>query len=218
MQIHHQVLGLASAILFVTPFAHAESVYWLQGSGGLKTEHLFEFDDGLSITASAKSYDPWDDQFRQAYVGRYSNGLGVTNSVYHYQNPYHFQTTDGSHTVDGRGFDDRLILDFNLDTHITGISFGYIYDPDEEVTLYGDDNQYLGQFNLGKQANHHGYVTLDLEDLNYSGQKLALAATHKDSGWKVKSLHVTAVPSPAAFGAGLVGLTMLTMSRRRRAS
>lgn len=209
-------LSAAAAVAFVAPSADAGSVHYLDGKGGLAKSHTI-VSDGVTITATATATK--NGKSEKAHVGQYSHGLGVTNSVYKYKNWWgqtKIGTTDGSHTVDGKGMDDTLWLSFDSPFQVAGAIFTYVGSRNKEgVTVLDGDGNTLGRYNLSKIAKC-GVACLDLSDLDYTGTKIGFAATGNHDSWKVKGIKGHAVPTPSAAAAGLIGLAGLAARRRRR--
>ncbi|MEM1108782.1 MAG: hypothetical protein AAGH99_08845 [Planctomycetota bacterium] len=212
-------LTAAAAVAFVAPSADAGSnanTYYLHGYGGLAKTHTYVHDD-VTITAHATAKDPKTNKTykHNVYVGQYSNGLGVSNSVY--RNKWgQLRSNDGSHTVDGKGYDDTLWLSFTNPFKITGAVFNYVGKYYDDVKVVDGDGKSLGWFNLSRIANKWGQAHLDLSGLDYSGTTIGFAAVGNHDSFKVKAVKGHVVPTPSAAAAGLLGLAALTARRRRQ--
>lgn len=196
------------------------SVHWLHGNGGLSKSHTIH-SSGVDITATATAYDAAEKDTYSAHVGQYSGGLGVTNSVYQKRNwrgQIKTYSNDGSHTVDGKGYDDTLWLNFSKEFNVHGALFTHVGKKFEDVEIVDGNGGVLGRFGLSGVANHNGYAYLDLKGLDYSGSKIGFTAFGDYDSWKVKAVKGHAVPTPSAAAAGLLGLAALTARRRRQAT
>ncbi|MEM9418808.1 MAG: hypothetical protein AAGA25_07145 [Planctomycetota bacterium] len=212
-------IALTAAAALTATSAHAGSTaktYYLNGYGGLAKSHTIEYSD-VDITATATAYDPKTKKTydHNVYVGQYSNGMGVTNNVYRTKRG--LRSTDGSHTVDGKGYDDTLWLSFSKPFEITGAMFTYVSRRYEDVKIVDGYGDTLGYYDLSKLAYRSGYAYLDLTDLGYTGDKIGFTAYGNHDSWKVKGVKGHAVPTPSAAAAGLIGLIGLAARRRRNA-
>ncbi|MEO1237128.1 MAG: MYXO-CTERM sorting domain-containing protein [Planctomycetota bacterium] len=209
-------LSAAAAVAFVAAPAHAGSVYGLHGNGGLKKSHILNYSD-VDITATASAWDPKKDVVHGAHVGQYRHGLGVTNSVY-YKNTWwggkQLKTNDGSHTVDGKGYDDTVWLSFSKDFKLHGATFTYVGSKHEDVKVVNEYGQTLGRYDLSEIASN-GVAHLNLHGLGFKGDKIGFTAYGDKDSWKLKSVKGHAVPTPSAAAAGLLGLAALVARRRR---
>ncbi|MHA6721398.1 PEPxxWA-CTERM sorting domain-containing protein [Sphingomonas sp. RS2018] len=178
--------------------------------------------DGATVTASAWSTSSLTASPVAAYLGRYQNGLGVTNA-----------STDGSHTIDNVGYYDFVMLTFSKAVRLTDIS-RYGYDVDGSPNTISTDAWIsYGSSAFNTSTLWDGYInrgvnvgaTLGGVSNNFGTVWLvgaARTATSRDDGFKLTSITVTtvpAVPEPATWmmmilGFGAVGATL----RRRRAA
>lgn len=214
---------VAAAAIFVALLqapAHAARFFDFSGSAGLDGDQpTLDLDFGdVTATASATAYNPHADKTHEAWVGQYSKGLGVTNNVFWVDTWYgggYWVSTDGSHTVDGKGWDDTLWLDFSKPIEFTSVKFSYIGYFHEDVRILDGDGNVLGDFDLSdiKYSWHHAH--LDISDLDYTGTTLGLEAYGKHDSWKVKGIKGYVVPSPVAAGTGLA-LLLGILARRQR--
>ncbi|MEM7625340.1 MAG: MYXO-CTERM sorting domain-containing protein [Planctomycetota bacterium] len=211
-------LALTAAAAFVAAPAHAGSAHYLTGHGGLATSHTIVSGD-VTITATASAYNPGKQETHSAHVGQYRYGMGVTNGVY--KNKWgRTRSTDGSHTVDGKGWKDTLWLSFDKPFEVLGAVFSYV-DGNDGVNVVDGDGGLLGSYGLGSLRNKWGIAHLDLSELEYTGTKIGFTARDSNDDWKVKAVkgepgHTEAVPTPSAAAAGLLGLAALSARRRRR--
>ena len=206
----------AAAALAAAP-AQAGSAHYLNGHGGLATSHTIVSSD-VTITATATAYDPKKKQHHEAHVGQYRHGLGVTNNVYTNKRGQ-TRTTDGSHTVDGKGWKDTVWLSFDKPFQVMGAIFSYV-DRNDGVNVVDADGKLLGSYGLSRIADCWGLACLDLSGLEYTGTKIGFTARDSNDDWKLKAVkgdpsHTEAVPTPSAAAAGLLGLAALSARRRR---
>ena len=208
-------LTAATALGFAAAPAVAGSATYLNGNGGLATSHAIA-GDGVTITATATSYNPHDGSTHDAYVGQYSHGLGVTNNVTLKETKWgsRYNVGDGSHTVDGKGWDDTVWLSFDKEFEVTGAIFTYVADKYEDVRVIDADGIILGDYNLSGISDC-GVACLDLSDLGFTGKKIGFTAYGDGDSWKLAGVKGTAVPTPSAAAAGLLGLAAVAGRRRK---
>lgn len=213
-------VAAATMLMIHTP-AEADRLFDLHGNAGLDWDQpTLDFDFGeVTATASATAYDPDTGEVHDGWVGQYRGGLGVTNSRKWKSNWFgkggYWVSEDGSHTVDGRGWDDTLWLTFSKPIAFSAIQFSHIDLVGEDVSILDGDGNELGDFDLS-ELWHWGYAYLDISGLDYTGTTLGLHAYGNHDNWKVKGVKGHIVPTPAAAGAGLV-LLLGIMARRQRA-
>ena len=209
----------SAALTFAGTSAQAASATYFNGFGGLAPSYEFTHDDGTKITATASAWDPNAKKTKEAYVGQYIIGLGVTNSVTEHQGWHgtYYSSNDGSHAVDGKGYDDTLWLNFDRAFDVIGAMFSYV-DKNDDVKIVDENHNVLGNFDLG-DYNFLGFAYLDLSSLNFSGTKIGFKATGNNDNFKVKGIKGSAtpnaVPTPTAAAAGILGLGALITRRRR---
>jgi MYXO-CTERM domain-containing protein len=213
-------LAIVASAAVGTSASAASSTTYFSGFGGLAESYEFNHADGTKITATASAWDPKKKQNHDAHVGQYLTGLGVSNSVYEKQTRRGtvLKSNDGSHQVDGKGFNDTLWLSFDHDFNVMGIKFSYVGKWDDVRIVDGDHN-FLGSYDLGDRGNKWGFAYLDLSSLDLTTTKIGLTAVGDYDAFKVKGIHgmkTEVVPTPSAAAAGLLGLAALTARRRRR--
>ncbi len=172
----------------------------------------------LSVTASAwyLSSSALTSTANQAYLGRFTQGLGVTNSS--------DETTQ--HYVDNSGRFDFVRFDFSEQVKVEKITLS-IWSGDGDMTLgYGGSNN-------GSIFNHF-YTTQTGDDLTIdfgstpADETWRIFAsllnnqdgkTAKIDGFKIKSMEVSTVPLPAAvwlFGSALLGMVGIGYRRQNQ--
>ncbi|MEM6458192.1 MAG: hypothetical protein AAF710_02240 [Planctomycetota bacterium] len=213
-------LALTAAAVVSAPSADAASAHALNGYGGLKKSHTFHYDD-VDITAYGTAYDPKTKKTysHNVYVGQYGGGLGVSNGVSKkkFWGQTYLSSSDGSHTVDGKGYNDTLWLSFSKPFQMVGAAFTHVGKYYEDVKVVDGDGYTLGWYDLSSLANKWGHAYLDLSGLDYTGDKIGFTAVGNYDSWKLKAVKGHAVPTPSAAAAGLLGLAALSARRRRPA-
>jgi len=202
------VMLTAVALLIAAAPVSADSVVHLNGHGGLKWQYDYTV-DGVEIDVTASSYNPYNGNTYNSYVGQYSNGMGVTNTG-----------NRDAHFVDGSGWKDTIWFTFDACVEFTGAKFTYVDHYNDEVDVVDADGSVLGSYNLSHLRKSGGHAYLDLSDKDFSGEKFGLRAYDSSDDWKVKAIKfhekITAIPSPAAAGTGLAMLGGLVLRRRRQ--
>ena len=173
------------------------------GHQGLDSSYTFSR-DGLSVSAEGAS---WTGSMMKTaadgvLVGQYSHGLGIRNAH-----------TDNSHTVDGYGWQDILVLSFNQDVWLKKIYFGYSNSGDKARLLAADLTSDLGTYSLSSVGS--GYYKVELPGEGLVGRTFGIQAPGRYDSFKVKGVKVHSVPTPAAGLAGMSLLGLLVLKRRR---
>ena len=158
-----------------------------------------------------------DADIRDGHIGRYYGGVGIVNSA-----------GDGSHTVDGRGWDDFVQISFGQDILVDSISFGF-FDKSDRFRVIADKNNDdeigVGDF-LSNTVDIPGNGTFtDASLTNFFGSTntFAIGAFGYHDSWKLQSITVSytemaAVPLPASGLLLLAGFGGLAAMRRRQKS
>lgn len=190
--------------------------------------------DGIRVQASGWSYN--GSELEQAWLGRYNNGLGVTDNG----------EGDGSnnrHAVDNRGQDNFILLVFDQAVNISDA----ILRPYAFTTAPADNDAAVSFANLdglftrppsaflpddplfaalgGNLWNVSGNNTANfLTDLQSDGRfgnvwLIGAATSNPDSrpdGFRLRSITVTAVPEPGTWAMMLMGFGFVGAAIRRR--
>lgn len=218
--------------------------FYLSGSGGLADSYSF-MSNGVTLTVTAGSFkDGFKGNFTEiedengdtvkgytttgneyddkAKVGRYSNGLGVTNNAYACY-LFFVCSTDDFHTVDGSNWDDFLTLSFSQAIQLTSASFSYFGKKDDFRLFY----DISGDGVLGDDD----FITYKEDDNPFvdfpviSTSLIGIVATDKNDRWKLKSVHgnilpppppPSVIPLPAGGLLLLTGLGAFGLMRRRK--
>lgn len=219
-------LAVASAAAFLSSVGAAGAatlVFELQGSDSTNYNALpssFSLTvGGVTATFDAKAIENviggsnstlTSGTVHDAHIGRYGGGAGVVNS-----------TGDGSHTVDGSGYDDFIQITFDKAVTITSIAFGYydFYDYFRYLTDTSGD----GAIGLGDTYSNAISVMLNNPFSGFGGLTtdiFAVGAFGNHDSWKLKSVTVEYVPEtpvvplPAAAPLLIGGLALLAGLRR----
>ena len=174
--------------------------------------------NGSSVTVTARSQPTGgikdhklNGDLQDGYLGLYSGGLGVTNG-----------RSDNSHTVDGSGWSDFLLLSFAGTATLTALDFGY----GSGAARIGWDTTGDGVFGTGDfVSNAYSIFALEKGFTGVDGSSVfAIGATGRHDSWKLASAtfdlqEIAPVPLPASLGlllAGIGGIGGLGALRRRK--
>jgi hypothetical protein len=159
-----------------------------------------------------RSYDVISDGvlIEDAKIGRYSGGAGVVNSP-----------GDGSHTVDGSGWDDFIAITFPQTVFVRQIEFGFTSRKDDFVILTGGTSEKLGE--AGTRI--YGKYDIPSDESTrwwFATEQFGVGAFDHDDSWKLDTVKVkyeemAPVPLPAAGWLLIAGLGGLAALRRKRA-
>ncbi|WP_120501012.1 VPLPA-CTERM sorting domain-containing protein [Roseovarius sp. EL26] len=198
----------------------------LQGNDGGRFSSLpSEFSltqGGLTATFDARSFSSatqangivTSGTVQDGHIGRYYGGAGVVNS-----------SSDGSHTVDGRGWDDFVEITFSAMVEIKEISFGY-YDGYDNFRILTDASG-DGEIGVGDAYGSNVNVSQNSPYTGFNGlltNVFAVAAFGDYDSWKLKSITVeyddtpppAVIPLPAAGWLLLGAFGGMAALRRKR--
>ena len=135
----------------------------------------------------------------QAWAG---HGLGLRNDP----------QGDTSHTIDGFGTLDLVVLEFGREVTLSGLGFSYVNAWDDFVLFSGDSLETLTAYSLMDVA--HGMVALDV-----TARVFGIGASDWNDSFKLTAidLEVAAVPVPGAVLFALTGFAGAAWTRRRSA-
>jgi hypothetical protein len=183
------------------------------GSGGTASSYAFT-SGALNVTVTASAWD--GSAWRSASVGRYSAGLGVTNSS---------GSDNGSpqHATDANGWNDYLIFHFSASVDVSSVLLGWVNNDSDFRYWIGntltDVRTTTGGIAVSGGSSPNWY---SINGGNLVGTYFSIAANPSQSNdyFKVKKVYgdyTTSVPDDsgtfALLGIGIVGVTAL---RRRR--
>lgn len=170
---------------------------------------------GITATATAWARD-YNGDYVEGRLGSYSNGLGVINA-----------STDNSHTVDNNGWEDYVRFVFSESVTVTRVSvwpygdidISYNFAPtaddwhSQNATVTGNPTHIaLSYTELSR------YFRLGAERGSDSNDAFKIAGLRIETG-TVSTSQTRTISEPgtiALFGAGLLGLGLLSLRRRRR--
>ncbi|MFD1788394.1 PEPxxWA-CTERM sorting domain-containing protein [Sphingomonas floccifaciens] len=183
---------------------------------------------GITVTATAWSTDSLSSAPKEAYLGRYVNGLGVTNvSEGNGQ-------TNNSHTVDNIGSYDFIKLTFSTAVQLTGMTLsGYDVDGSRYTPIDTDAWVSYGSSGFATNDDWQGYLNRGIDvasGTNLSSNKVgtvwlvgaARSPSDRDDGFKLASITAFAppsgVPEPATWLTMILGFGVIGGVMRRRMS
>lgn len=237
---------LASTLLVAAVPASAVTMSFTNGTSGTggTAGNVRTFSiNGIAVQASAFSYN--GSSLSQAFLGHFSNGLGVTNAS------EGNGSLSNSHTVDNVGSQDFILLAFNQAVNISsGVLRPYavgtgVADNDAWVS-YGN---LTGAFSTSTTTTSTLpltspiFATLAANGRNVSGNGAGNFSTAFNTsgqfgnvwmigaavaglpnfdanadGFKLGSMEVTAVPEPSTWAMMIAGFGAIGWSARRRRS
>ena len=196
----------AAALVSFGTAASAASVDLTSGHASFHRSLDLQLDDGTAFEVSASSTWSRSGNERNAWVGRYGRGLGVSNGLW------------DDHRVDGRRGTDTLWFDFATGFTPTGVTLTYVSDHRyETLRLLDGDGETIGDFNaLALCGEDTAFVDFSsIGDASYA--RFGISAIGRNSAFKVDGLQgVSAVPTPTAAAAGIALLIGGACRRRRR--
>ena len=174
--------------------------------------------NGITATFDAKSWNNGptgsgnvftSGTVRDARLGRYNGGAGVTNS------------RRESHVVDGYGWNDFIEIQFDAPHKVTEVSFGF-YDRRDDFRWMYDSNE-DGKIGVGDMFSDSINVRSSNPFSGFGGvasNVFGIGAFGDNDSWKLRSVTVetSPVPLPAAGLLLLGGLGGLGMMGRRKAT
>ena len=198
-------LAATASVAAAAP-ASAASVDLSSGHASVQKSLNLQLDDGLAFEVSASSTWSRSGDSRDAWVGQWGRGLGVSNGVW------------DDHRVDGRRGTDTLWFDFATGFTPTGVTLTYVSDHRyETLRLLDGDGETIGDFNaLALCGEDTAFVDFSsIGDASYA--RFGISAIGRNSAFKVEGLQgVSAVPTPTAAAAGIALLVGGACRRRRR--
>ena len=159
----------------------ATAATWERRTGGTGAIDLLGANDAATI---------------QAWAG---HGLGLTNDPH----------GDSSHTIDGYGTLDLVVLEFAREVTLTGLGFSYVQPWDDFVLFSGDSVETLAAYSLMDVA--HGIVALDV-----TARVFGIGASDRNDSFKLTAIDLDVAPVPVP-GAAVFLLTGLAGAAWRRA-
>jgi len=194
---------------------HAAPVtYNFGGSGGTAGSYVFSA-GGVSVTVTATSWD--GSAWRTASVGRYSEGLGVSNSS-------GWDANSPQHATDNNGWDDYLVFQFSEPVDVGSVYLGWVSNDSDFRYWIGntqsDVRTTAGGTGVSGGSSPNLY-NINGGDLTGTYFSIAASLTSSNDYFKVKKLTFERVPSVPDEGAtaALLGLGLLgVLALRRRGS
>lgn len=224
-------IAVACAMVAAVP-ASAASVAFTTNNGtntsGTLGNTLGPFGSGsVTVTSASAWTSTGSGTPAQAYVGRYTNGLGVTTQA------EGNGQTNNSHTIDNVGSYDFIMLVFSQAVRLTGITL-VGYDVDNSPSTVDTDAwvSYGNSTNLANATVWSGYLGRGVEvgsglAANFVGNDFSTvwligasrSTTERNDGFKLSA--VTAippgVPEPSTWLMMIVGFGLMGTALRRRA-
>lgn len=172
-------------------------------------------EDGVTVTASADSTSDGGGSWDAAYLGLYSNGLGVTNSG-------EGSGSSGRHTVDNSGWVDRVTFAFSSPVIFDRVYLSAYGDTDISVGYYSGGSWTFLEDNYGSSSSRWANVNSGEIVSDTWTVSALLPANGKADKFKIKKIdfeEVTTVPdggaSIALLGLGLGSMFSMRALRRK---
>ncbi len=194
------------ATLTLAGTASAATVNLYRSSGYVESPTLSGTFDGVGVTLTAATWtldsfnsttdtgtgtiDPLgpSDQAEFSYS---TGGLGIINS-----------SGDNSHEIEGNGWKDIAIFEFDHKVTLDWMKFNYVDSNDDVAVFVGDSLAGLTDFSLynilGSAPTGEARVDLDL-----MGQVFAFGAKHTFDNFKLKQFSFSKVTDPVPLPGGL---------------
>ena len=214
--------AVALAALLASISAHAvTTTFNFTGGGGTAGSYVFT-SGALSVTVTATAFNPststWDTS---ALVGRYSGGLGVTNSQK--ISGVAQDTNSPQHSLDNNGWKDLLVFQFSLPVDVDALSVGWYYNDDDFRYTIGSTYNSVKVL-TGSGVTGTGLGNYWINGSNTVGSYFSVAAgqssTEYNDYFKVSGLTVTYRVPDQGSTLVLAGLAMLGVAafQKRRSS
>jgi hypothetical protein len=222
-------IAVASALVLAAPASAASFIFTggntdTYGTAG-KSMTFKDVPTGITVTATAWSVNGTaaTNLPNDAYLGRYSNGLGVTDDFEGKGN------VNNSHTIDNAGGNyDFVMLMFSSAVKLTGITLtGYDVDGGPSAA---DTDAWVSNGSGDLTANWAAYINKGVKvdsgyASNFSGAAFSTVwligasrtTTVGNDGFKLGAVTaVAAVPEPATWMTMILGFGLMGASLRRR--
>lgn len=202
------IAGFAAAAAIFTGGAASAATFNLT-SGYTAVPGGYQYTvDGITLTITAGG-------FADNATGNVTSGQGGARPYIYSPGVGISYNGDNSHTIDGSGQNDVLILTFSENVVIDSITFGYFDSNDDFDFFYDSDTNGTLNRVLNNVDIPNSGVALLASLFTQSGAWFGIGADGNDDSFKLKSVSVSVVPLPAAAPFFIAGAGALGFFRRK---
>jgi hypothetical protein len=155
---------------------------------------------GITATATGTSTTPF---FPSRNVFQSRKGLGVTYTKSNLEN----------NQIDGLGFDETLNLAFSQKVNLNSATFSRV-GRNDDFKLLVDGDKFIAADIPGGNIFDFGVGTFNFSP-SPTGNLFGFTVAHRNDDYLLKSVDVTAVPTPALLP-GLIGMGMTALRKKRK--
>lgn len=213
-----KLIACALGLTLVAGAASAATIHLNENKGWTPGSHTYSNGEH-SVKASAYEYSNYGDLRRgkMTHIGSWGGdhgGIGVHSCKFKYV------CMPDKHTVDGQYGNEMVVFDFGSKVvRLTGVTLSYADRHDMvDVVVYNNGKKNGptdGQYDIAVGNVSPQFVSVSGLD---TGSVFGVGAFSPKSEFKIKKIHYSVVPLPAAGWLLLAGVGGLALVRRRKAA